>query len=274
VISVPAQPLPQSVTVDNYPPIWGVVTPTQASMLAAEAIGNLAGPGPAELAGDPALQAEDRAYAVVHYDTPDGSYEESFDALRWPGRRRDRAHHRHPVRARPQPRAGGRPDDDHPAQGGRGDDGHLHRRLPDAAVPDDRGDCTGLLPEWILGPNLLADTAIFGRSYDQQQWGNGFAIGFAGTPARREDSTAYTIYTWAFGGNEPPSNIYAVLEPGLREVFGGIHLAGPELTPETFRDACCATPRRAVGRRVRSTRAAIRASGRTSTTAVRRTTSP
>ena len=82
VISVPAQPLPQSVTVDNYPLIWGVITPTQAAMLAAEVIANIVGPGPAELAGDPTLQAEERAYAVVHYDTPDGSYEESFDALR------------------------------------------------------------------------------------------------------------------------------------------------------------------------------------------------
>ena len=61
VISIPAQPLPQSITVDNYPMIWGVITPTQAATLAAEAIANLAGPGPAALAGDPALQREERA---------------------------------------------------------------------------------------------------------------------------------------------------------------------------------------------------------------------
>jgi hypothetical protein len=243
VVSIPAQPLPQSVTVDNYPMIWGVITPTQAAMLAAEAISKLAGPGPAELAGDPTLQAEDRAYAVVHYDTPDGSYAESFDALR-----------------------------DGLADGGielttdipfvldpnRGqeDARTMITRLKEAGVTTviftgdflmpqfltTEATAQDYFPEWILGPNLLADTAIFGRSYDQRQWGNGFAIGFAGTPAKREDGTAYTIYTWAFGGKEPPSNIYAVLEPGLREVFTGIHLAGPDLTPETFRDGLLRNP--------------------------------
>jgi hypothetical protein len=243
VISVPAQPLPQSVTVDNYPMIWGVITPTQAAMLAAEAISKLAGPGPAELAGGPTLQAEDRAYAVVHYDTPDGSYTESFDALRdgladgGIELTTDIPFVLDPNRAQEDART-------------------MITRLKEAGVTTviftgdflmpqfltTEATAQDYFPEWILGPNLLADTAIFGRSYDQRQWGNGFAIGFAGTPAKREDSTAYTIYTWAFGGNEPPSNIYAVLEPGLREVFTGIHLAGPELTPETFRDGMLRNP--------------------------------
>jgi hypothetical protein len=97
-------------------------------------------------------------------------------------------------------------------------------------------------PEWILGPNLLADTTIFGRTYDQRQWPNGFALGFAGTPERTENGSSYSIYTWAYDGKEPPSNIYTVLEPGLREVFAGIQLAGPELTPETFRDGLLRDP--------------------------------
>jgi hypothetical protein len=243
VISIPAQPLPQSVTVDNYPLIWGVITPTQAAVLAAEAIANLAGPGPADLAGDPALQGEERAYAVVHYDTADASYEESFDALR-----------------------------DGLADGGIELTTDIPFVLdPNRAQEDARTMITRLkeegvttviftgdflmpqfltaeataqdyFPEWILGPNLLADTAIFGRSYDQQQWGNGFAIGYAGTPGRTEDGTAYEVYTWAYGGEEPPSNIYAILEPGLRDVFTGIQLAGPELTIESFRDGMLRYP--------------------------------
>ncbi|MGH9192399.1 MAG: hypothetical protein ACRDZ0_08000 [Acidimicrobiales bacterium] len=242
VISIPAQPLPQSVTVDNYPLIWGFITPTQAATLAAEAIGNLAGPGPAELAGDPALQGEDRAYAVVHYDTADGSYEESFDALR-----------------------------DGLADGGielttdipfvldpnqaQEDARTMIARLKEAGVTTviftgdflmpqfltTEATAQDYFPEWILGPNLLADTAIFGRSYDQQQWDN-FAIGYAGTPGKTEDGTAYDVYTWAYGGEEPPSNIYTILEPGLRDVFTGIQLAGPELTIEGFRDGMLRYP--------------------------------
>jgi hypothetical protein len=90
-------------------------------------------------------------------------------------------------------------------------------------------------PEWLLGPNVLMDTTIFARSADHDQWSNGFGIAL--TPARGERSTAdpWRIYEWAYG--EPPSNnTVGVLEPPLRRLFLGIHLAGPQLTPETFRD--------------------------------------
>ena len=56
-------------------------------------------------------------------------------------------------------------------------------------------------PEWILGPNLLADTAIFGRSYDQRQWGNGFAIGFAGTPG--EERGRHRVHDLHLGVRRP-----------------------------------------------------------------------
>jgi hypothetical protein len=242
IVTFPAQPLPQSVTADNYPYIWSVITPTQAATLAAEAIGKLAAPGPAELAGDPALREQERAYAVVHYDVPDGSYRESFEALR----------------------------------DGLADNGvelttdveyilDVAQAQEDARTTITRLEEAGVttviftgdflmpqfltaaateqeyFPEWILGQNLLADTAIFGRTYDQRQWPNGFAVGFAGTPGRTEQGSAYTIYTWAYD-REPPSNIYTILEPGLREVFTGIQLAGAELNPETFRDGLLRYP--------------------------------
>jgi hypothetical protein len=242
IISVPIQPLPESLVAENYPYVWGATTPTQAAMLASEAIGNLAGPGPAEMAGDPALRAQDRRYAIVHYDNADGDQQEAFEALRE----------------------------------GLGDQGielstdveyvldlarmqetarTMIAQLEDADVttvifygdflmPQSltaEATAQDFFPEWILGPNFLADTAIFGRTYDQSQWGNGFALGFAGTPGSTETGSSYAIYTWAYG-EEPPSNIYTVLEPGLREVFNGIHLAGAELTPESFRDGLLRDP--------------------------------
>jgi hypothetical protein len=243
VISIPAQPLPQSITVDNYPMIWGVITPTQAATLAAEAITKLARSGPAELAGDPALRGVDRAYAVVHYDTADSSYAESFEALRdgladgGIELAADIPFVLDPNRAQEDART-------------------IITRLKEAGVTTviftgdflmpqfltTEATAQDYFPEWILGPNLLADTAIFGRSYDQRQWGNGFAIGYAGTPGKTEDGSSYVIYTWAYGGKEPPSNVYAILEPGLRDVFTGIQLAGPELTPASFRDGMLRYP--------------------------------
>ena len=242
IISFPAQPLAESITADNYPLIWGVMTPTEAAQVSAEAIGSLAGPGPAELAGDPELQGQERSYAVVHYDTADGDQEEAFEALRDGLSDRgidlttDIRFLLDPAQAQEDART-------------------IITRLKEAGITTviftgdflmpqfltTEATAQDYFPEWILGPNLLADTAIFGRSYDPRQWVNGFAIGFAGTPGKTEQGTPYTVYTWAYD-REPPSNIYNVLEPFLREVFTGIHLAGPELTVESFRDGMLRYP--------------------------------
>ena len=39
-------------------------------------------------------------------------------------------------------------------------------------------------PEWVIGPSVLADTTIFGRTFDQQQWKHAFGLGL--TTARTE----------------------------------------------------------------------------------------
>ncbi|HEY8546280.1 MAG TPA: hypothetical protein VIL36_14570, partial [Acidimicrobiales bacterium] len=96
-------------------------------------------------------------------------------------------------------------------------------------------------PEWILGPSLLADTAVFGRSFDQSQWGNGFGIGLTSLRGADEVSDSWILYNWAYG-KEPPNNAYAAILPGIRAIFTGIHLAGPELTPESFRDGMFRMP--------------------------------
>jgi hypothetical protein len=243
VVSFPAIPLPESVIADNYPMIWGLMTPTQAAEVAAEAIGKLAGPGPAELAGDDELREQERAYAVVHYNSVDSEQQEAFETLRdgladhGVDLTTDIEYLLEPTTAQEDART-------------------MITRLKEAGVTTVifLGDflmpqfltmeatAQNYFPEWILGPNLLADTTIFGRTYDQGQWPNGFALGFAGTPEKTEDGSSYRIYTWAYDGEEPPSNIYTVLEPGLREVFAGIQLAGPELTPETFRDGLLRDP--------------------------------
>ena len=64
---------------------------------------------------------------------------------------------------------------------------------------------------------------------------NGFGIGY--NPARGDPETSddYRIYEWAYG-TEPPNNTYNTIGPPLRTLFNGIHLAGENLTPSTFRD--------------------------------------
>ena len=60
-------------------------------------------------------------------------------------------------------------------------------------------------------------------------------LGTCAARGAQETNGAFRIWDWAYGGL-PPNNAAIGLEPPLRTAFTGIHLAGPNLTPETFRD--------------------------------------
>jgi hypothetical protein len=91
----------------------------------------------------------------------------------------------------------------------------------------------GYFPEWVVGPSVLADTTIFGRTFDPEQWQN--TIGISLPTARADDTLydSYFVYQWYYG-EAPPVNTHAVLLPGPALLMLGIHLAGPELSPDTF----------------------------------------
>jgi hypothetical protein len=228
---------PESVVEANQPYVWGQgPTPDQAAALASEAIGNLAGPGPAEFAGDEAMRTQDRTYALLHYENTDGDFAGVFetyqDELAANGIEltTDIEFTLDLPRAQENART-------------------LITRLREAGITTviytgdpltpasltEEATAQGYFPEWILASSYLMDTTLFGRRTDQQQWKNGFGV--SAVPARGERSTngAFQIWDWAYGG-EPPNNTANILEPPLRTIFTGIHLAGPELTPETFRD--------------------------------------
>lgn len=225
--------------VDEYEPyIWQAgPTPNQAVTLASEMIGNLAGPGKAELAGDEATQQEDRVYGLLHYDTPDGDHEAVFeqftDQLEENGVELATDVEFTLDLARVQENARTN-----------------ISKLMDAGVttviyygdPLTPGSLTteataqGYFPEWILGPSVLMDTTIFARLTEPGQWQNGFGMSFVTARGERSTDGAFQIHEWAYG-EPPPDNTANVLEPPIRTIFNGIHLAGPELSPETFRDA-------------------------------------
>jgi hypothetical protein len=226
-----------------YPYIWQVgQTPEQASTLAAEAFGNMAGPGPAELAGDEATRREDRVYAVVHYDTPDGDHEASFETLK------DQLAE-HGIELAVDVRF--ELDTSRMQENAR----TIISRLKAAGVttvilytdPLTPGALTqeataqDYHPEWLLGPNLLADTTIFARQTDGDQWKHGFGLSFTGTRGERSTQNQWHVYEWAYG-HEPPNNTVGVIDPAIRSAFTGISLAGPELTPETYRDGLFRIP--------------------------------
>jgi ABC-type branched-subunit amino acid transport system substrate-binding protein len=239
-----ATAIPQAILDEYEPFIWqNGPTPNQGAALAAEMIGKLAGPGKAELAGDDATKVKDRVYGLLHYDNADGDHEEVFEALKDQLAENgielatDIEFTLDLARAQENARTN-------------------IARLQDAGVttiiyygdPLTPGSLTkeataqNYHPEWIMGPTLLMDTSLFARLTDMQQWKNGFGISLIGARGAQETDGAFRIWDWAYGGL-PPNNTANVINPGmLWSVFPGIHLAGPELTPETFRDGLLRYP--------------------------------
>lgn len=238
-----ATALPEQIVEDSHPYVWpSGATPQQGAALAAEMIGKLAGPGPAALAGDSAMQSEERVYALMHYDTPEGDYQPVFEALRdalgdnGVELATDIEFTLDLARAQENART-------------------YIGQLKAAGVTTViyQGDpltpasltaeatAQGYFPEWILGPSVLMDTTIFARQTDPEQWKNGFGISLPGARGERSTNGAFRIHEWAYGA-PPPNNTANVLEPQVRLVFTGIHLAGAELTPESFRDGLLRYP--------------------------------
>jgi hypothetical protein len=217
-------------------------TPDQTAALAAEMVANLAGPGPAVMAGDPALQQQDRRYAIVHYDTAEGEHQPVFEAMRDAladegiELTTDVEFQLDLARMQENART-------------------MITKLKEAGVTTvifygdplspaaltKEATAQGYAPEWILGPNVLADTTIFARGNDGEQWSHGFGMALNPARADRDATDAFRVYRWAYG-TDAPNNTVRVLEPPVRTMFAGIHMAGPELTPETLRDGLFRLP--------------------------------
>jgi hypothetical protein len=89
-------------------------------------------------------------------------------------------------------------------------------------------------PEWVIGPTVLADTTIFARTFDQQQWKHAFGIAIPAARGPRATSESYYFYKW-FTGQEPPANGQAIPYGDVSIFMDGVHLAGPDLTPDNFK---------------------------------------
>ena len=125
-------------------------------------------------------------------------------------------------------------------------------------------------PEGLVTGTGLSDTTTAGRLYDGLQWSSAFGISplwvtwenvstSGGVPAAHHGDPAMQP-----GDEGVLVNIYAAL---VGQLFVGVHMAGPNLTPRHLRARdVSASRRRAVSRRLRSctSRARIRTPSRTS----------
>lgn len=97
-------------------------------------------------------------------------------------------------------------------------------------------------PEWIITGSTLTDSTIFARTYDRAQWSHAFGVSFLFARAPQETGNAYRLHTWFFGRTPEADDGYGVIYPGPATMMLGIHMAGPNLTPHTFRDGLFAYP--------------------------------
>jgi hypothetical protein len=97
-------------------------------------------------------------------------------------------------------------------------------------------------PEWVLVSPTLSDTTAFARTYDQEQWAN--AVGVTSNIAARitpENSGYFALYEW-FRGTEPPAaDTIGIFMPNISLFAAVLQGTGPNLTPETWRDALFAS---------------------------------
>jgi hypothetical protein len=92
-------------------------------------------------------------------------------------------------------------------------------------------------PEWLISGTGLIDTSFFGRTYDQSQWRNAFGISplfvFWETKSK---SIGWREYFHARPNDRPGDEGVAinVIRAPIQLLFTGIHMAGPNLTADTF----------------------------------------
>ncbi|MGZ4675162.1 MAG: hypothetical protein ACXVJ7_11005 [Acidimicrobiia bacterium] len=90
-------------------------------------------------------------------------------------------------------------------------------------------------PEWVVLGAAYSDTSLFGRTYDPEQWKHAFGVSSLYVPTPQRLDQYSEILHWQTG-KDPAAKTYKILVQAPLLLFTGVHLAGPDLTPASFRD--------------------------------------
>ena len=102
-------------------------------------------------------------------------------------------------------------------------------------------------PEWVISASTLVDVSAFARTYDQEQWKHAFGVTQLAARTPTDQIGAFFIYKWFTGVDPPADGSIGVIAPNPALFFAVVQGAGPNLTPEAFRDAAMALPGTADG---------------------------
>ena len=235
VICLCATGQPQELYESLEPYAWGAtLASTQGYVHRADYVADRLAGENAEFAGDPAYQDTERSFAIVYYETADGSRGPGVDffeeRLADHGvELADRIPYILDLSQAPEDAATvvARLKDKGVTSVIFAGDGFFPIYLTQAATNQDYH------PEWIITGSTGTDITALARRYDQDQWSHAFGISYL---LARVDPDVIdeqgNLVSWYLGENlEDYPNIF-----DFGRLFIGIHLAGPELTPENFRD--------------------------------------
>ncbi|MBK5224313.1 MAG: ABC transporter substrate-binding protein [Acidimicrobiia bacterium] len=228
--------LPQERYEEWAPHVWpGLMSSTQAYVHRADFIVDQLAGKPAEFAGDEALQTQERKFGLVWYETADGAY---ADGVRFFKEQLAEDGIELELDMAYIYGTGATLDED--AQ-------TIIVRMKDAGVTSvifagdpfmptsltNQATAQDYWPEWIITGSTGTDSSALARRYDQEQWANAFGISLL-LPTLDPEMLQQegNLVSWFHG--EELSSYPSIYDVG--RLFTGIHLAGPELTPETFRD--------------------------------------
>lgn len=97
-------------------------------------------------------------------------------------------------------------------------------------------------PEWVIAGTVLTDTTTLGRTYDPAQWAHAFGVSNLAGRRPIEQQEQWRLHEWYYGDTPDAALTSGIIWPFVQLLMTGIHMAGPNLTPETFRDGLFAYP--------------------------------
>ena len=228
---------PQSFLTSHAPYVWPMLaSPEQASEHWAAFVGTQLAGGKAEHAGSSSLTRQRRVFGVVHYDDDAGTFRQSVAHFEQ-GLAKYKVK---PAVTIPYTLDLSTAQEDARNIVAKLQSNHVTSVIlaGDPVFPaflTKEATAQGYFPEWVVLGYAYTDTAVFGRQYDQRQWAHAFGVSLL--PARTADDVdeLSNLVTWQTG-SPPAAKTFRELVQAPLIFFTGVHLAGPHLTAQTFRD--------------------------------------
>lgn len=244
---------PEKWYTDHEPYLWPLgPSPEQSSSMVTEFIKKQLAGKPAEWAGG-SLKGQTRTFTLLTYDTPDGQFKASWDDLAQKTK-----------------------------DAGVTVKAHVDYYLDFAKLQSDaktiatklrQAGSTSILftgdplfpkylteemtkqnyfPEWVMSGTVFADTNVFARSFDQQQWQHAFGLQLVPARVPKTNQDSFTLYRWWYNADPPTQNNFAVVKGDVELLFQGLQLSGPNLTTDQFKAGMDAAPPIATGNTIQT----------------------